>query len=94
MTGHGWPEMIWRGALVGVALALMQRALARRKVSAYFFMVYIWLMVWSYLTVRTGTFALLMLMMYRLAVPIAAVAFLSVLLRRARRVVRPEARGT
>ena len=94
VTGHGWPEMIWRGALVGVALALMQRGLARRKVSAYFFMVYIWLMVWSYLTVRTGTFALLMLMMYRLAVPIAAVAFLSVLLRRARRVVRPEARGT
>jgi hypothetical protein len=90
VTGYGWPEVIWRGALVGVALALMQRGLNRRKVSVYFFMTYIWLMVWSYLTVRTGTFALLMMIMYRLAVPIAAVAILSLLVRRVRRIRRLE----
>jgi hypothetical protein len=93
VTGYGWPELIWRGALIGVVLALMQRGLALRRVSVYFFMSYIWIMVWSYVTVRTGTFALLMMIMYHLVVPIAAVASLSMLLRRARRTVRSVGAG-
>jgi hypothetical protein len=84
-AGHGWPEMLWRGALVGVLFALMHRFLYRPHVSPYFFMFYIWLAVWSYLTLRASTFAPLMLIMYRFVVPVLAIMFLTLLLRRARR---------
>jgi hypothetical protein len=85
VTGYGWPEMLWRGALVGILFALLHRVLYRPKVSPYFFMFYIWLMVWSYLTLRSGTFAPLMLIMYRFLAPAGVIWILGLLLRRARR---------
>jgi hypothetical protein len=82
VAGHGWPEMIWRGGLVGLLFALSHRALYRPRVSVYYFTFSIWLMAWSYLTLRAGTFAPLMLILYRVIVPMAGVALLSVLLPR------------
>lgn len=86
VTGFGWPELIWRGAVVGIAFALLHRGLYRRQVSAYFLMFYLWVTVWSYLTVRSGTFSLLMLMTHRFLPPAAAIALLSLLLPRGRAV--------
>lgn len=87
VAGYGWPEMVWRGALVGVLFGLLHRLLYRAKISPYLFMFYIWLMVWSYLTLRSGTFAPLMLILYRFVAPAAAIWMLCLLLRRARRSV-------
>jgi hypothetical protein len=81
--------MLWRGALIGVLFALMHRFLYRPRVSPYFFMFYIWLAVWSYLTLRASTFAPLMLIVYRFVVPALAIMFLTLLLRRVRRRVVP-----
>lgn len=40
--------------------------------------------VWSYQTVRNGTFGLLMMIVYHVAAPFLAVAVLGILLRRGR----------
>lgn len=84
-AGYGWPEMVWRGALIGVLFGLLHRLLYRPRVSPYLFMFYIWISVWSYLTIRAGTFAPLMLIMYRFVAPVLAIAMLGILLRRVRR---------
>jgi hypothetical protein len=83
VTGYGWPEMIWRGILVGVLLALTHRALYRPRVSVYYLAFSIWLTVWAYLTIRSLTLAPLMLIMYRVIAPMAMVALLSTILPRA-----------
>lgn len=88
VTGYGWPEMLWRGALVGLVFALLHRRLGRPHVSIYFFMFYLWLMVWSYQTVRGSTFALLMLFTHRFLPPVAAVYLLSLLLPRSKSIGR------
>lgn len=87
VAGFGWPELIWRGALVGILFGLLHRAMHRRQVSVYFFIFYIWLCAWSYLTLRGGTFAPLMMILYRILVPFVAVSVLALLLRRVRRKV-------
>ncbi|MFL6245830.1 MAG: hypothetical protein ACJ74H_07385 [Thermoanaerobaculia bacterium] len=89
VAGYGWPEMVWRGALIGLLFGLLHRSLYRAKVSPYLFMFYIWLAVWSYLTIRAGTFAPLMLILYRFIVPVAGIWLLSVVMRRARRRITP-----
>ena len=88
VAGYGWPEMLWRGALVGLVLALLHRKLGRPHVSIYYFMFYLWLMVWSYNTVRGGTFMVLMLFTHRFLPPVAAVFLLSLLLPRSRNIGR------
>lgn len=87
VAGHGWPEMVWRGVLIGLLFGLLHRLLHRPKVSPYLFMFYVWILVWSYLTVRAGTFAPLMLILYRFLAPVVAIWILSLLLRRVRRSV-------
>ena len=84
VTGYGWPELIWRGAVVGMAFALLHRGLYRPRVSVYFLMFYLWVMVWSYLTVRSGTFSILMLITHRFLPPLAGLALLGLLLPRGR----------
>lgn len=84
VAGFGWPEMLWRGAFVGMVFALIHRGLYRSRVSVYYFTFYTWMTVWSYLTVRSGTFAPLMLITHRFLAPIAGVALLSLLLSRSR----------
>lgn len=85
VAGHGWPEMVWRGAVIGLLFGLLHRLLYRPKVSPYLFIFYIWLMVWSYLTLRGSTFAPLMLILYRFVAPVIAISILGLILRRVRR---------
>jgi hypothetical protein len=85
VAGYGWPEMLWRGAVVGLLFGLLHRLLYRRTVSLYLFIFYIWMLVWSYLTLRSGTFAPLMLILYRFIAPVIAIEILRLLLPRARR---------
>lgn len=88
VTGRGWTELIWRGALIGCAFGLLHRFLGRRKVSLYGFTFYLWVTVWSYQTIRNGTFGLLMLIVYHVIAPFVAVATISFLLRRGRSVAQ------
>lgn len=88
VTGHGWTEMAWRGALIGIAFGFLHRLLRRRRLSVYGFIFYIWVTVWSYQTVRNGTFGLLMMIVYHVAAPFLAVAVLGILLRRGGAVTR------
>jgi hypothetical protein len=88
VMGHGLIELVWRAALVGVALGFLHRRLMRREVSFTFLMFYIWLMVWSYQTIRSGTFAPLILILYQFVAPLLGIIILSAVLRRGRRVAR------
>jgi hypothetical protein len=90
IVGHGWPDLIWRGALIGLLLALLQRRMMRNPVPFWFLLVYVWTTVWCYQTVRNTTFGLLMPFLQRVIVPFIAVEILTVLLRvRTRRALLP-----
>jgi hypothetical protein len=84
VVGHGQSEMLWRGALVGIVFGLLHRLLGRRRLSLYGFIFYIWVTVWSYQTVRNGTFGMLVMVAYHVIAPFLAVAVLGFLLRRGR----------
>jgi hypothetical protein len=88
VTGFGWPEMLWRGALVGLAFALVHRSLYRPHVSVYLFIFSVWVTVWAYMTLRNGMFGVLMLFVYRFVVPAVSVVLLSALLPRGHRFTR------
>jgi hypothetical protein len=81
IVGHGWPELIWRGAFLGVLFALLQRRIMRNPVPFWFLTVYVWMTVWCYQTVRNTTFGMLMPFIQRVIVPIIAVQFLTIIFR-------------
>ena len=80
VVGHGWLELIWRGAFVGLVLGYAHRFLASRKNSYVGLLFYVWLFVWSYQTVRATTFYLVQALVYSLLVPLATVYFLRYLI--------------
>lgn len=85
LVGYGWPELIWRGALIGIVFALIHRRVMRGSVSFWMLTLYVWSTVWCYQTVRNTTFGLLMLFVQRMFVPFVAVKALSMLLHVHRR---------
>jgi hypothetical protein len=88
VVGYGAIEMVWRGLLVGILLGLLHRFLMRGHVSLPFMMFYVWILVWSYQTVRNGTLTLFVLILYHFIVPLLAILILSAVLRRGRRAAR------
>jgi len=88
VMGHGLVEVVWRGLLVGALFGLLHRRLMRGEVSLAFVMFYIWVTVWSYQTIRNGTFALLVLILYHFVAPLLGIVILGAVLRRSRRVAR------
>jgi|GEM_PF-4516627 len=81
IVGHGWSDLIWHGALVGLAFALLQKRMMRSPVPFWFLTVYVWMTVWSYQTMRNTTFGLLMPFLQRVVVPIIVVYLLTNLAR-------------
>lgn len=88
VMGYGIVEIVWRGLLIGVLFGLLHRRLARGQVSVGFLMFYIWVTVWSYQTIRTGTLAPLVLILYHFIVPLLGIFILGAVLRRGRYVAR------
>lgn len=82
VVGHGVFELIWRGMLFGVILALVQRRLVTRRQGLYSLAFYIWLAVLSYQSVRNTMFMLPTLIIYRFLTAMLAVSILGYVLRR------------
>jgi hypothetical protein len=82
IVGHGKIELIWRGALFGIFLALVQRRLVSRPHGLYFIAFYVWLAVWSYQAARNTMFMLPTLFLYRFLTAMVAVSVLGYFLRR------------
>jgi oligosaccharide repeat unit polymerase len=81
-TGYGWIELVWRGGLLGVIFALVQRKLVTKNNSFIYLGFYVWLTVWSYQAYRGTLFMLPTLIIYRYLSAVAAVALLAFVLRR------------
>jgi len=88
VMGFGIWEVVWRGALIGALFGLLHRTLGRGRVSLALLMFYLWMIVWCYQTVRTGTFALLMFVVYHFLTPLLGITVLAAMLRRGRRAAR------
>jgi hypothetical protein len=93
VMGYGVVEIVWRGLLVGVLLGLLHRRLMRGQVSLGFLMFYIWAIVWSYQTIRTGSLAPLVMVLHHFVAPLLGILILGAVLRRGRRAARRLAGG-
>ncbi len=85
VLGAGWVEAAGRGAALGVALAWLHRAVVRRPSSFWAFILYVWVSVQIYHSVRATTFMLLGYFVYRFVPAAVAVAVLAAVLREATR---------
>ena len=81
LLGLGWFEVIVRGLLVGVILALVHNWWARSPANLWRNVFYIWLAVVSYYTVRGTSFYLATLVLLRFVPLVLAVQFFTRLLR-------------
>jgi hypothetical protein len=81
LLGLGWFEVIVRGLLVGVVLALVHNWWARSPANLWRNVFYIWLAVVSYYTVRGTSFYLATLVLLRFVPLVLAVQFFTWLLR-------------
>jgi hypothetical protein len=86
--GFDWMELVARGAVLGLVAALFHRWYARRARGFWPTLLYLFVGVWSYYTVRATTFYLLHFVVYQF-VPVMAIAtLLTVALGRRRRSTR------
>jgi hypothetical protein len=88
VMGFGLGELLWRGLLVGALLGWLHRRTLRPQASLTLVMFYIWMIVWSYQTIRGGTFAPLMFMVYHFFLPLLGILLVGTVLRRSRRAAR------
>jgi hypothetical protein len=71
VIGWGFPELILRGAVLGLVFAAIHRWYVRRSTSLWVTASYLFLCVWSYYTVRATTFHIAYFVVYRLVPAIA-----------------------
>jgi hypothetical protein len=64
MIGWDWPELVLRGGVLGLAFAGVHRWYARRSASLWATTFYVFLCLWSYFTVRSTTFHILLYVVY------------------------------
>jgi oligosaccharide repeat unit polymerase len=83
LMGAGWPDLIWRGALVGFLFRWFDDAIRHRTGSLWRFALYLWLMVSCYQIFRLTTLAVVPLFVYRFLPAMALVSILAYLLREA-----------
>jgi hypothetical protein len=65
IVGWGWPDLIARGALLGLGLAWIQRYCAARPTNFWCFVFSVWMTILSYQLFRVTTLALLVQVVYR-----------------------------
>jgi oligosaccharide repeat unit polymerase len=81
LTG-GWPSAVLRGIALGVLLALIHRFYARQTDRFWVFVFYVYVTTLSYQLFRNGTFALLVLLLYRFLPAVLIVSVLAAAIRR------------
>jgi hypothetical protein len=64
MIGWDWPELVLRGAVLGLVFAFVHRWYVRRSASLWATAFYVFLCLWSYFTVRSTTFHILLYVVY------------------------------
>jgi hypothetical protein len=74
--GFGVPEIMLRGLLLGAAFAMMHRAYARQSRSFLSNVMYLWLMLFCYVSLRNNTGYILVLVVLRLAPFVVVVSLL------------------
>ena len=81
LLGSGWPDLIWRGALVGFLFRWFDDAIRKGTSSLWKFTLYLWLMFSCYQTFRVTTLAVLPLFIYRFLPAMLMVIAFAYLLR-------------
>jgi oligosaccharide repeat unit polymerase len=92
LTG-GWLGALAAGAALGFCFAKIHRCFVRRASNFWVFVLYVWVTTLSYQSFRNGTFALLVLFLYRFVFAVIFVNLLAALLRPAMQRTRPAAAG-
>jgi hypothetical protein len=64
IAGLGFLELVLRGGVLALLYALFHRWYARNSRSFWATLLYVFLMVWSYYTIRASTFGFLVLLLY------------------------------
>lgn len=70
MIGWDWPELALRGGVLGLVFAGVHRWYVRRSASLWATTFYVFLCVWSYFTVRSTTFHILLYVVYGFLPPL------------------------
>ncbi len=77
ILGLGMIEMFIRAAVLGCIFALIYRSYTRRQEGFYYFAFYVWLVVNSYISFRTGTFAIIPRFIYQFLIPVIIIIFIT-----------------
>lgn len=56
IIGWGWTELIFRGAILGCLFGAIHRWYVKRSYDFWATLIYLWLTVWSYYTIRSSSF--------------------------------------
>jgi hypothetical protein len=89
VLGLDWAELVARGALLGHVSALLHRWYVRRARRFWPTLLYLFVGIWAYYTVRATSFYLVHFVVYQFGSVMAGVALLSAALRWRRRASRP-----
>ena len=83
--GYGTIELLFRGSLLGLLFALAHRAYARRARGFWVTMLYLYLCLWSYYTIRASSFYFVYVIVYRFLPTMIFVMMATEMIRRAAR---------
>jgi hypothetical protein len=87
--GYGTIELLVRGSLLGLLFALAHRAYTRRARSFWVSMLYLYLCLWSYYTIRASSFYFVYVLVYRFIPTMVFVMVATDIVRRAARSTAP-----
>ena len=85
VLGFDWIELVARGAVLGLATALLHRWYVRRARRFWPTLLYLFVGIWIYYTARATTFYLLHFVVYQFVPVMAVASALTIALRRGRR---------
>ena len=83
--GYGPIELLFRGSILGLLFALVHRVYARRARGFWATMLYLYLCLWSYYTIRASSFYFVYVIVYRFLPTMLFVIVATDLIRRAAR---------
>jgi oligosaccharide repeat unit polymerase len=83
LLGSGWPDLIWRGTLIGFLFRWFDDSIIEGHGTLWRFALYLWLMVSCYQVFRLTTLSVLPLFIYRFLPAMLLVSMLAFLLREA-----------
>lgn len=84
IVGYGIPELLLRGAFVGLFLALLQRWYVSKRAGVILLTFYVWGTITAYQMCRNTTLSIVSMMLYRFGPAVAATLLLAAALRHGR----------